>query len=87
MSLDFINPFASNHILIGGQINLIPSMCTSKSLKFFCHCFLPKRVRTCLVIYARFIGDNGRIANIITKKNRKLTYMRRATKWRWRRNK
>lgn len=43
-------------------------------MKFFCHTFLPQRIRISLGISVRFISDNSRITNIITKKNGRLTY-------------
>ena len=34
-----------------------------------------------LAIRARFIGHDGRITNIVSKDNIRLTYMRSKTKW------
>ena len=53
--LDLLDPFATNDKFTTRQINQIPSVCLLQSLKFLCHCLLPKRISTCLTIGVRLM--------------------------------
>ena len=53
--LDLVDSFAANGRFTMRQINQVPSMSLFQSLKFLCHCLLPKRVSTGLTIGVRLM--------------------------------
>ena len=53
--LNLVDPFTTNDRFTTRQINQIPSVCLLQSLKFLCHCLLPKRISIGLVIGVRLI--------------------------------
>jgi hypothetical protein len=53
--LDLVDPFATNGRFTMRQINQVLSMSLLQSLKFLCHCLLPKRVGTGLTIGVRLM--------------------------------
>ena len=53
--LDLVDSFAAIGRFTMRQINQVPSLSLLQSLKFLCHCLLPKRVSTSLTIVVRLM--------------------------------